>query len=150
MKTTLIALISIFLTTLNGECQEIIVSDNMENEIYYLLLKKYINENKNNFKYQEILLEFNLLSSKQIPKQVEEYEIIQIVLNKLVFKRKKIGDDIEFVRIVPMRFVDGRFVVNIIKFSAEYKNKNIDITHISGSEYEFIYDCDNKILKSLF
>jgi hypothetical protein len=118
--------------------------------IYGLILEKYLRENYSHKggKDSTILVEYNFLFANKLPKKNGNYKIESVSINKKFLKRKK--SKVDFLRVVPLRFREGFFIITIIEMEATFIKKTIRQTNKGGKEYEFTYDCSKNILINSF
>ena len=107
-----------------------------ENDVYYQALEFYLD--KNNM-IEEVFIEQNSITSLGMPLKIGGREII-LLSNEGIIKKAKKG---EFIlhRIIPLRFEDGKFYINIIPYRANCKRRNLDLKNQGGEKIQFEYNC---------
>jgi len=116
--------------------------------IYAFVLETYLKKNQPKLVGNEILIEYDLLTTSKLSNEIDGIKIRIVSLNKKLFRVK--GKEFQILRIVPLRLKEGRFIVTVIEFIATYKKNNIKLINKGGGEFEFNYDCIEKTLISTF
>jgi hypothetical protein len=111
-----------------------------DDELYSKVLYKYICNNLNMYIDDKIFVEYNLITTIGIPKSICGKTIEIINIDKSSFRGK--NKTFSFIRIVPLRFRDEKFIISIIDFRASKSKNIIKLINKGGQEYELLYDCD--------
>ena len=75
------------------------------------------------------------------------YDIKIVNLEKSLFRGGK--TELPVLRIIPLRFKEGKFVVNVIEYAVTCNKNNINLVNIRGKEFQFKYDCSTNTLDLL-
>lgn len=96
-------------------------------------------------KSESLLVEQNNLTTSSLPHKVGDHEIriIDITSLQSILKKKR-GEKIEIVRVIPLRVKQGEFFVNIIFFDANIKKRQIYFTNKGGYSIVFNYNTTKK------
>lgn len=122
------------------------VADNTESKdstnIYYQALVKYTSylEKLNLPQGQVIFLEENSFVTDGLPSKLGGLEVQYLDIQELQKKAKK--GEVELIRIVPLRFRNQEFFVNLITFGVTYRRKNFNFVNQGGVQAIFTYDDD--------
>ena len=130
--------------------QSFILSSEDDSQIIYdFVFESYLKERLSTKVDNLIFVEYNYLTTRNLPIKIGEIKIKKVEINKKLFKSKK---HITIFRIVPLRFIQGKFVVTIVEFDAYYEKKrnSINLINRNGKTFEFVHDCAKNELISTF
>lgn len=112
-------------------------------EIYTEVFRRYLSNGISKNFGDEVFVEFDIVSTAALPNEVSGYKLRKIILNEHFFKNK--NKFIYILRMVPLRFVSGEFVINVLEFKAFRDKHGIKLENImEGKRYKLEYDCLNK------
>jgi hypothetical protein len=112
--------------------------------IYFVAFRTYL---INSDLVGDLFLEENDLTTSSIPSQLEGINVQ--VLNANQIKKKSKKDPLTLYRIIPLRFEEGIFFVNIIPFKVRYKRKNFEMVNQGGISVKFKFNCEEATLTVL-
>ena len=147
---TLIILIWIFVSQICNGQSLILSGDDDHGIMYNFVLETYLKEKLSTHVDNSILIEYNYFTTRDLPSKIGEVKINQVEVTKKLFKDKK---HITILRMVPLRFIDGKFAIIIIEYDAHYDRKKNNINLINtenGKRFEFVHDCIKNELISTF
>jgi hypothetical protein len=118
-----------------------------ESGVYNIALSEFIDYIQNYFpKAKEITLEKSLISTTWLSSNFENINITQLQEWELPREFKKRKGKLYYVRIVPLRFKDNIFFINVIPFKVSMDGKNVSLINSGALTVKFKYDCNTQNL----
>lgn len=118
-----------------------------DRKLYLYVVDMYLKAQKPELTRGKLLIEQDRVTTANFPDSLQGYDISLVFLEKPLFK--KLGNSLSILRIVPLRFYQGRFKVAIIEFWVTYKKNNILLENRGGMEFKFELDCETQSLISV-
>jgi len=109
--------------------------------IYYQSFKRYCEQI--NKKADFLFVEENHFITKSLPEEFngQKIKVVNVVELQNLLKDK---NQVQLLRLVPLRMKDGDFFVNIIVFNVAVKRKHFDFVNEGGMSIVYSYDTEHK------
>ena len=109
--------------------------------IYYQSFKKYCEQI--NKKADFLFVEENHFITKSLPEEFngQKIKVVNVVELQSLLKDK---NQVQLLRLIPLRMKDGDFFVNIIVFNVATKRKHFDFVNEGGMSIVYSYDTEHK------
>lgn len=109
--------------------------------IYYQSFKRYCEQI--NKKADFLFVEENHYITKSLPEEFngQKIKVVNVVELQNLLKDK---NQVQLLRLVPLRMKDGDFFVNIIVFNVAVKRKHFDFVNEGGMSIVYSYDTEHK------
>lgn len=108
--------------------------------IYYQAFSIYCNQLSFHDSTKQLLVEDNSITTASIPKKIGVYNI-QLLEYDGILRELKGKSAISLIRIIPMRFENGFFFINIIPFGVSKVKNGLNYSNGGGCSVEFTYNC---------
>ncbi|TXB59440.1 hypothetical protein [Phaeodactylibacter luteus] len=112
--------------------------------IYNIALRVYLSDAVIS---DELFVEKNDITTSSMPEQLGGVTI-QLMNIRQIRKKAKKGP-FTLYRIIPLRFEEGIFFVNVIPFNVKCKRKNLQMANQGGVTVKFKYNCETNTLSVL-
>lgn len=112
-------------------------------DVYFIALMKYCQEIT---KLDNLFVELNSLTTEGMPSNIAGVNIVYLRSEQIRSKTKK-RRELILHRVVPIRFENGIFYINIIRYRVRRKGKKMYYVNLGeGRTIEFVYECTMDML----
>jgi hypothetical protein len=94
--------------------------------------------------FLNIIVEYHLFLTRDLPTQIGEYRIEYLNGDELVARYKKVGKPFPIISMRPMVTEEGMLRVGLADYWFSYKKRSLNFSLEGGCNVLFRYDCEQK------